>query len=292
MEKVKITHPDKVLFPKSGITKGDLVNYYTSVAEWMLPHLHGRPISIQRYPEGIGQQNFFQKEASEYFPSFVKRQKVKLRTGESKQYITVENVETLAYLANLGTIPLHTWLSCKGHLNTPDMLIWDFDPSDKSFDKAREGAFIARDILKKAGITPFLKTTGSRGLHVIVALEPQANYTKVRSLAQKISVRMAKENPKLLTTAFEKADRGNRVFVDYLRNGFAQTAIAPYSVRAIENAPVAAPITWKELEKEEINAQAFNISNIVKRLHETGDLLKDLHQRPYKLEEISRALEE
>ncbi|RYY28879.1 MAG: hypothetical protein EOO04_08000 [Chitinophagaceae bacterium] len=158
---VEISHPDKILFPKSGITKLELVEYYVAVADYMLPHLQNRPITMQRFPNGIGKIGFYQKERSENAPNYVKPVRVKLKNEGSKTYILVHNNSTLAYLANQANIPIHTWLSRKGNINKPDMVIWDLDPNDDDFEKVREGAFLLRDFFKEyAGIEPFLKTTG------------------------------------------------------------------------------------------------------------------------------------
>jgi bifunctional non-homologous end joining protein LigD len=170
------------------------------------------------------------------------------------------------------------------------MIIWDFDPTDGDFEKVRKGAFILYEKFMKHGIEPFLKTTGSRGLHVILPIEPEVSFLKTRTLAKKIADFITKENPVLLTTEFEISERGNKVFVDYLRNGFAQTAIAPFSVRARENAPISAPITWKQLESNKMHSQYYNIQNILPRLKKQGELFNNLHSKPYSLKEISKML--
>lgn len=290
VEEVELSHPDKVLFPESGITKQDIADYYEAVANYMLPHLKDRPISMQRFPNGIDHQGFYQKEAPDYFPDYIKRAKVKLKNGESKEYVMVNNAETLTYLTNIGCIPIHTWLSKKGKLNNPDMLVWDFDPSDKDFEKVREAAFIAREFFNKADIEPFLKTTGSRGLHIIIPIKPDTGFTQVRALARKISAKLAKQHPDLMTTETLKDERGHRVFVDYLRNGFAQTAVAPYSVRPKEGAPVAAPISWEELEDKKLDAQTFTIHNTPARLKKKGDLLAHLHQHAFSFKALEKCL--
>lgn len=289
-EEVKLSHPEKVLFPESGITKQDIADYYEQVAPYMLRHLEDRPISMQRFPSGIDHQGFYQKEAPDYFPDYVKRAKVKLKNGESKEYVMVNNTETLLYLTNIASIPVHTWLSKKGKLNNPDMMVWDFDPSDKDFEKVREAAFIAREFFNAADIEPFLKTTGSRGLHIIIPIKPDEGFNQVRKLARKISARLAKQHPELLTVETLKDERGKKVFVDYLRNGFAQTAVAPYSVRPKEGAPVATPITWEELKDKKLHAQSFTIQNILPRLKKKGDLFEDLHKHAYSFKALEKCL--
>lgn len=284
---VEITHPDKILFPKSGITKLQLAAYYVAVADYMLPHLENRPISMQRFPNGIGKPGFYQKERTEHAPKFVKPVRVKLKTEGSKTYVLVHNEQTLAYLANQSNIPIHTWLSRKGNINKPDVVIWDLDPTDNDFEKVREGAFLLRDFFKEcAGIEPFLKTTGSRGLHIVIPIKPENSFLKVRQTAKKLADELAKKHPKLLTTEMLKASRGKKVFVDYLRNGFAQTAVAPYSVRAKEGATVSMPIHWKQIEDKKFDSQHYNIQNALTHLKKTGDIWKNIYTKPYKLEDL------
>ncbi len=284
---VEISNPDKILFPKSGITKLHLAQYYVEVAEYMLPHLHNRPISMQRFPNGIAKPGFYQKERSEHFPKFVKPVRVKLKTEGSKTYVLVHNEQTLAFLANQGNIPIHIWLSQKGNINKPNKIIWDLDPTDADFEKVREGAFLLRDFFKEcAGIEPFIKTTGSRGLHIVIPIKAENSFTKVRNTAKKLADALAKKHPELFTTEMLKKERGKNVFVDYLRNGFAQTAVAPYSVRPKEGAPVAMPIHWEQLENNEFNSQSYTIKNAIKHLEKTGDIWKDMYSKPYDLKDL------
>ncbi|MGZ5243851.1 MAG: non-homologous end-joining DNA ligase [Bacteroidia bacterium] len=284
---VEISSPDKILFPKSGITKLQLAEYYALVSGYILPHLYNRPISMQRFPNGIAKPGFYQKERSENFPDFVKPVRVKLKTEGSKTYILVNNTKTLVFLANQSNIPIHTWLSQKGNINKPNVIIWDLDPNDSDFEKVREGAFLMRDFFKEtANIEPFIKTTGSRGLHIVIPIKPENTFLKVRKLAKKLADELAHKHPKLFTTVMLKKDRGKKVFVDYLRNGFAQTAVSPYSVRPKEGAPVAMPIYWKQLEGNDLNAQHYTIENALAHLKKHGDIWKDMYKKPYKLEDL------
>lgn len=284
---VEISSPDKILFPKTGITKRQLAEYYAAVSEYILPHLHNRPISMQRFPNGIAKPGFYQKERSDYFPAFVKPVRVKLKNEGSKTYVLVHNTETLVYLANQSNIPIHTWLSRKGNINKPDLVIWDLDPTDASFEKVREGAFLMRDFFKESfKIEPYLKTTGSRGLHIVIPIKPENSFTTVRKLAKQIADDFAAKHPKLFTTEMLKKERGKKVFVDYLRNSFAQTAVAPYAVRPKEGAPVAMPIHWKQLGDKDFDSQHYNIGNALDHLKKTGDIWKDLYKKPIDLSDL------
>ena len=284
---VEISSPDKILFPKTGITKLELAQYYAAVADYILPHLKDRPISMQRFPSGIGKPGFYQKERTENAPKFVKPVRVKLKEEGSKTYVLVHNTETLVYLANQNNIPIHTWLSQKGNLNKPNLVIWDLDPNDGDFEKIREGAFLLRDFFKEnANIEPFIKTTGSRGLHIVIPIKPENTFLKVRNTAKKLADTLAQKHPKLFTTEMLKAARGKKVFVDYLRNGFAQTAVAPYSVRAKEGAPVAMPIHWEQLEDKSFNSQHYTIKNAIPHLEKTGDLWKRIYDKPFDVKDL------
>lgn len=290
-EEIEISSPDKILFPESKITKEELVDYYVNVAPYMVPHLENRPLTMIRYPQGIGEKGFFQKEASEHFPDYIKRVKVKLKNGEPKVYATINNAATLAYLANMYCIPMHNWLSRKGKINHPDMIIWDLDPSDTDFEKVRKSAFLLKDFLaNELGLTPFIKTSGSRGLHVTLPIVTDYSFTKARNFALKVSEAIVSKYPELMTVEMQKKDRGDKVFVDYLRNAFSQSAVAPYSVREKEGAPVAMPISWEELKDKNLNSQSFNIKNSLPHLKKQGDLWKDLHKKPQKLEGAMKKL--
>lgn len=281
---LEITNYDKVLFPESGYTKADLVTYYEKIADIMLPHLIGRPISMYRFPNGINKDAFFQKEAPKYFPDWINRVLIKKREGGEQYQITCENKATLVYLANQ-VCTIHTWLSRSGNLRNPDKMIFDLDPPGDNFDVIRDTAFLIRDVLKDLKISSFVMTTGSRGLHVAVPVDSNSDFKVVRAFARGISEYLARKMPDVLTTEINKEKRKGRVFLDYLRNSYAATSVAPYSVRAVEGAPVATPLEWNELKKE-INSQSYNISNIFQRIEKKGDSWQSFFDKTHSLEKI------
>ncbi len=282
--KVLISNPDKVLYPGSGISKKEIVAYYELTGPYMLPFVEDRPLTTQRYPNGIDEENFYQKEAPEYFPGFIKRLKVKEKETESKEYITVNNITSLLYLANHAALVLHVWQSRKGSIRKPDQIMWDLDPSDEDFEKVRKGALLMKAFLQKLELEPFIKTTGSRGLHLVIPIKNTITYTRAKKFTSDVAEVMARNYPDLFTTEFMKKNRGHRVFIDYLRNQYGHTAVAPYSLRAKENAPAATPIHWDELNDKRLDSQAFKLSNMPDRLKEAGDVWKDFYKKPQELD--------
>ncbi len=283
---VNVTHPDKVLFPDSGITKGDLIDYYQKVAPVMLPHLKDRPVTLQRFPNGIESGGFFQKQASDYFPDWIKVAQIDLLQEEQdQQQVVVDSAATLVYLANQAAITLHAWLSRVDKLHYPDRIIFDLDPPDSDFGLVREAARELRQMLEEVGLVPFLMTTGSRGLHVVAPLDRSVEFDQVREFAKDLADVAASRRPDKLTTEVRKDARRGRLFLDYLRNSYAQTAVAPYSVRAKPGAPVAAPLLWEELSESAMRSGRFTIRNIFERLDRRGDPWQDMlsHAKPLRI---------
>jgi bifunctional non-homologous end joining protein LigD len=275
---VEITRPEKVLFPGEGITKRDLVEYYERIAPIILPYLQGRAIGMERYPDGITGQGFFQKKAGQYFPRWIETASLAKQNG-TVRHVICNDPSTLAYLANQAVITPHTWLSCIDKPNHPDQMIFDLDPSADNFRAVCAAAKKLRELLKERGLTSFVKTTGSRGLHVLVPLDRKAEFDEVRAFAREIAQQLVESNPKNLTTDVRKSKRGDRIFVDTGRNSYAQTAVPPYAVRARDGAPVAAPLTWDELEDPKLRADRFSIRNIFDRLADMGNPWKNLEER-------------
>jgi bifunctional non-homologous end joining protein LigD len=267
---VKLSNLQKVLFPAAGLTKADLIDYYRRGARVMLPHLAGRPLSFERYPEGIGTEGFMQKNASDYFPSWLRRVRLAKQDGVV-DHIVAEDEAALIYLANKACVTFHVWLSRMDRVDHPDRMVFDLDPSDDDFGKVKRAAREARALLEGLGVVPFLQVTGSRGLHIWVPLDRSADFDQVRQFASEVAERLVARRPRELTTAQRKAKRGDRVFVDVARNAYAQTAVAPYSVRARSEAPVATPIEWTELEDPKLGPQRYTIRNIVRRLARKRD---------------------
>jgi bifunctional non-homologous end joining protein LigD len=272
---VKLSNPDKVLFPTAGLTKADLAGYYERIAPVMLPHVAGRPLSLERYPDGVDAEGFMQKNASDYFPSWIRRARLAKQDGVV-EHVVAEDAATLVYLANQAVITIHVGLSRIDRIDCPDRMVIDLDPSDDDFAKVKRAARLARALLADVGLVPFLQTTGSRGLHIWVPLDRSADFDQVRDFAANVAELLVARRPRELTTAQRKAKRGDRVFVDVARNAYAQTAVAPYSVRARPQAPVATPIDWAELGDPKLLPQRYTIQNIFRRLARKRDPWADI----------------
>ena len=244
---VEISNPDKVLFPKEKITKRQLVGYYEKMAEAMLPYLKNRPLTLHRFPDGVQEQGFYQKNASDYFPDFIKTVSVKTEEGANTQ-VYCNSKKSLIYLANQGTIGFHIWLSKIDKLHKPDKIVFDLDPPENSFKKVKKAARIIGDFFKEEGKDPQLMTTGQNGLHVWYTQRRTKNFDSVREEIKSLAQQMEKQHPDLLTTAVRKNKRDGKIFVDYLRNAYGQTSVCPYSVRPNKHAGIAKPISWEELE--------------------------------------------
>jgi bifunctional non-homologous end joining protein LigD len=271
---VEITHPDKVLFPADGITKAEFVAYYQKIAPRMLPHLKQRPLAMERYQNGIGQEGFFQQNLPEYAPDWLDRVSVP-KAGGSVTHLICNSTAALVYIANQDCITPHTWQSRLPDLEKPDRMIFDLDPTCSDFTLVKEGARFLRGLLGEIGLTAFLKTTGSRGLHVIVPLKPVESFDNVRALAGQIAAIMERREPAKYTFEHRIEKRGQRVYIDVLRNSYGHLAVAPYAVRARPGAPVAAPLNWEELEDRSLSPQKYNIRNIFHHL-EASDPWHDL----------------
>ena len=273
---VAVSSPDKVLFPEDGTTKADLARYYAKVADTMLPHLKGRPISMLRYPDGIEGESFFQKDVPDYFPAWIRRAKVE-KEGGTLEMMVAEEPAALVYLAGQACITPHVWLSRIDRPQRPDRLIFDFDPSGDDFGPVREGARRMRDLLDELGLAPFVMTTGSRGLHVTVPLDRSADFDVVRTFARGCAELLVARRPDHLTVEHRKAKRGGRVYVDTGRNAYAQTGVAPYAVRALPGAPVATPLDWSELGRA--RPRSTTIANLFRRLGRKDDSWADIDRR-------------
>lgn len=284
---IEITHGERVLFPDDGITKADVVEHYARVAPFALPHLRGRPVSMQRIRDNIYAQVFYQKDAPPHFPDWIHRVTVP-KSGGTVTHAICDDAASLVYLANQGCITPHVWLSRVPDLRLPDRLIIDLDPGDGGVADARFAAKLAHEILDDAGLAPFLMATGSRGYHVVVPIKPQADFEDVRAIAFGLAEQMATRAPDRLTTEFYKEKRGGRLFLDCNRNAWAQTAVPPYSVRPKPGAPVAVPITWEELET--VAPDAFNVRTIPARLTASPDPWHGFARRARSLEATKRWL--
>lgn len=268
--RIELSNTTKVFFPGNNITKGDVIDYYRRVAKHMLPFLRDRPLAVQRFPDGIGGDGFYQKNRPDYFPAWIRPVEIATEEG-THTHIACQDAATLVYLANQASITFHGWLSRMDALRRPDQLIFDLDPSRGGFDSVRFAARVVRELLDELGCRSFCRTTGSRGLHIVVPLKADTDFDDVRALAHDIAELAAGREPRRLTTKTRKDARRGRLFIDYLRNSYAQHAVVPYSLRALPGAPVATPLDWSELSDGELDAQSWRIDNIFKRLGRRDD---------------------
>jgi bifunctional non-homologous end joining protein LigD len=287
---VEVTHPERILFPEGGITKGDLAAYYRDVAAVMLPHVKGRPLHMDRYPRGIGEPGFVQKEAPENAPHWIERVTVAKEGGEVT-HVVCENAATLVYLANLACVTPHVWQSRVPAVERPDRLILDLDPPSDDFGHVRDAARLLRPILEERRLLSFLMTTGSRGMHVVVPIKPVHDFNTVRNVSQSVADELVRRDPTRLTMEMRKEDRAGRLFVDTLRNSYGATAVAPYAVRARSGAPVAAPLTWDELDDPGLTARRFTLRTMAARLETAGDVWKGLEAVAVSLDAAAQALQ-
>ncbi|HEU4400372.1 MAG TPA: non-homologous end-joining DNA ligase [Actinomycetota bacterium] len=269
-DRVQVTHPDKVLFPDDGITKADLVDYYQTVAPLMLPLVSGRPVAMQRFPNGIGRGGFYQKQVAEYFPDWIERVTAPNRrtrqatTRDEVTYMVCRSPDDLVYLANHACITPHVWLSRAPDIYRPDQMVFDLDPASTDPRVLRLAAATLHDLLDELGLPSFLKSSGSRGLHVVVPLVPAAETDAVKVFSMAVAEVLAARHPDDLTTEARIADRHDRLYLDIGRNGYAQHMAAPYAVRALPGAPVSVPLEWSELD--EFDPRRHRLRTIAERL--------------------------
>jgi bifunctional non-homologous end joining protein LigD len=271
---VEITRPDKPLFP-SGITKADLASYYERVAEAMLPHLARRPLNYERFPDGIDGQRIFQQHASGHFPDWIRRVSVPARKG-TVEHVVASDAATLVYLAGQACIVFHRWLSRSDSLDRPDLLVIDLDPSVHKPAAVRRAALTFGALLRELSLEPWAMTTGSRGYHVVVPLQRRADFDAVRAFARDLAQLAAAREPRTFTNEHRKAKREDKILIDIQRNGYAHTAVAPYSVRPRPSAPVATPLHWDELEESSTRADRWTIADVPRRLEREGDPWREI----------------
>lgn len=266
----EVSRPDKVLFPQDGITKLDLAEYHAAVAPAMVPHVHGRPLNLQRYPDGLGGKALFTQQAPKHFPAWMPRATVPKRGGHV-EHAVVERPEALVYLAGQACITLHAWTSRRDRLDRPDRLVIDFDPQVDDFAAIRDAARMAGELYRECGLEPFAMVTGSRGIHVVAPLRRTSDHAAVAPVARAMAAELVRRDPDRLTTEFRIADRGERTYVDVGRVRWGHTAVAPYSVRAKPGAPVATPLRWEELDDDGLRPDGWTLRTLPARLAEHGD---------------------
>ncbi|MCF3119912.1 non-homologous end-joining DNA ligase [Streptomyces arenae] len=284
---VRLHRPEKILFPARGNgrenghdggkgrtekgrtekarTKADLFDYYRAVAPFMLPHLRGRPLMLERHPDGVGGPRFMQKDTPDHYPAWITRAEV-AKKGGTVTHTVCDDTATLLFLADQACLTLHRWLSRTGRLDHPDRLVFDLDPAPGgAFAAVRDAARLLGELLDHVGLPSALMTTGSRGLHVVVPLNGRHDVDDVRAFAKDVADTLAAAHPEQLTTAVRKEARGDRLYLDVQRNAYAQTAVAPYSVRSAPGAPVAVPLAWEQLDDPAVDACHWTVDDAVEQ---------------------------
>ena len=281
---IALTHPDRVLIPKPRITKLALAEFYQGIAEYLLPGIIGRPLSLVRCPDGVGKSCFFQKHSMQGMPESIH---VGLQTNskdEEEEYLYVNGIEGVMGLVQMNVIEIHPWGSTIADLEHPDRLVFDLDPDvGIEWSRVKKAALLLRERLEAVGLQSFLRTTGGKGLHVVVPLNPRPDWEAAKAFSQALARTLEQESPKEYVSVATKSRRKGRIFVDYLRNARGSTAVASYCVRAREGAGVATPLHWKELSRLRSGAQ-YTIDNIARRL-------KTMKDDPWAhIEEVRQAL--
>ena len=277
-----ITHPDKLLFPADGITKAELARYYEAVQGSLLQHLRGRPVTLERFPAGIEQKGFIQKDSGRSAPGWLERVEVP-KKGGTTTYALVNDERALLWLVNLNTITPHVWVSRAPELDLPDLCVFDLDPSREDDGALRAAALGLRALLAELGLTSAIKTSGSKGFHIVVPLDRTANYETVWRFSHAVGTALVKRHPDVFTQEFSKADRGGRILIDTGRNGYGATFAAAYAVRPRPGAPVSMPCSWDEVERGTALPRTFTLRNVPERLTSLGDAWSELHARPHAL---------
>jgi bifunctional non-homologous end joining protein LigD len=286
---IEISRPEKVLFPDDGITKGDLIEYYARIAPRILPHVRDRPLTLERYPNGINTKRFFQKEVSSYFPTWIRTITVP-KVGGTVTHVLCNDTATLVYIANQACVTPHIFLSRADKLTMPDQLVFDLDPQGDDFEPVRSTALAFKQLLDDLGLPAFLKTTGSRGLHVVVPLRRRENFDAVRAFGRDLAGIIVSQAPEARTMENLKAHRGDRVFIDTNRNGYAQLVAPAYAVRARRGAPVSVPLAWSELRKKNLRSNSFTIRTTFDRLESAPDPWADFWRSGVSLVSARRRL--
>ena len=270
---VETSSEDKILYSDDGFSKADVLDYYSDIYELMQPHLSDRCLTLERYPDGIDQDGFYQQKRGQHFPEFVGSRRLETADGsDTIDHIIASNRAALVYLADQAALTLHGWLSTVDRADNPDRVVFDLDPSDESdFDTVILCARRLREQLTDAGLVPYVMTSGSRGLHVLAPLDQSMSFDETRGFARSISTRISEQEPDRITTEQRKASRKGRMYIDINRNAYGQTSVLPYSLRARSGAPAATPLDWDELDRPDLTPQRFGLSNIRKRLGQRAD---------------------
>lgn len=284
-----ITHPEKVLFPDDGITKGDLAAYYEAIAPRLLPYLRGRPVTMERYPSGIGTKGFFQKNVAKGFPEWLERVEVP-KKGGTVHHPLVSDVRSLLWVVNQNCITPHVWPSRAPDLRHPDLCVFDLDPAVDDAAALTAAALALRDLLAGLDLPSWVKTSGSKGFHIVIPLDAGTTFRETARFADRVGALLVTRHPDLLTQEFSKVDRQGRILIDTGRNGYSATFAAAYAVRPRKGAPVSAPVTWEEVESGVVAPTTFTLRNLTERVEAVGDLWAPLFDQPQSLQNAMEKL--
>ncbi len=284
---IDITSRGKPLFENSGITKGQVIDYYAHIYPTMQPHLVGRPVSFERYPDGLSGEHFFQKNASDYFPEWIRTARLEKKNGVI-EYVVLDDRPSLVFLADQAAIPIHVFLSTVRHPHSPDRFVFDLDPIEGDFARVRRAALYVREVLEAIELHPFVMTTGSTGLHVTTPIHPEMSFDSVRVVVRNLAEQLVKEYPDELTLEQRLDRREGRIYLDIIRNAYGQTTIAPYSLRARAGAPVATPLDWDELKRTDLHSDSYTLQNIFRRLGQKDDPWANVRQQATSLHQARR----
>lgn len=281
---VSISNESKTFFPDDDITKGDVVDYYHRIAPWMLPWVSNRPLVMHRFPDGIDHEGFIAKQAPQGLPDWVERRTIRHGPDATTDYVVCRDAATLVVLANLGCLVPHVWLSPVDRPDRPDQIVFDLDPSGDlddhtAVEQVRLVAGMVHDCLDEVGAASYVKSSGSRGVHVHVPIHGCPGFDESRHLARQLARRVAEAHPDTVTVAQRKADRGDRLYLDVLRNGYGQHAVAAYALRALPTAPVAVPLDWSEVADAQFHPRRLTLRTVFRRLAQKDDPWADFTDR-------------
>jgi bifunctional non-homologous end joining protein LigD len=269
---IEISHPDKVWFPGDGLTKAEIVDYYRRVADHMLPHLESRPVTLHRWPDGIEGNDFFQQARPDHLPDWVDGATLERKGGGEVTHPVADDVASLLVLVNTGCITPHMWLSRRDRPDHPDRMVFDLDPPESDgIELVRSAATALRRVLDELELAPLVNSTGSRGLHVVVPLAAEDDYDSVREFARDVARVVADRQPDRFTLEQRRAQRKGRLYLDIMRNAYGQHVVAPYAVRALPHAPVAAPLDWSEIGRSSFSVRRWRVDNLFRRLGQRDD---------------------
>ncbi|HLL22351.1 MAG TPA: non-homologous end-joining DNA ligase [Kofleriaceae bacterium] len=274
---VRLTNVERVMFPETGVTKLEVVEYYRDIAPMMLPELRDRALTIERFTKGIDAGGFFQKHWQKHYPSWLRS--AELGTKTIVRYPIADTPAAIVYFANQGGIAMHIWTSRTSAPEHPDLLVFDLDPPDGRFDLVRFAALEIKELCESVELPTFVKTTGSKGLHVAVPLDGEADFGEVMGLGNRISQILCARHPDKLTQEFYKKERKGRLYLDIMRNALGATIIAPYSLRGRPGAPISAPIEWEEVEDPAMKPHGFTLRDMRARLDVVGNPWSNLRHR-------------